>query len=151
MDRSLESLSSQFRPLVVEVLARLVERGIAVMIIQTSRTEAEHQQNLASGASKTAKTRHFPRSLRGLGTGGPDDTKCDAIDLCPYSVYQLAGPDKLHWATTDTPEAKVAWAAIGEEGEKLGLRWGGRWRDPSDPGHLELILTTAFSEGARPL
>jgi hypothetical protein len=29
------------------------------------------------------------------------------------------------------------WLKIGVEGEKLGLRWGGRWRKPYDPGHFE--------------
>lgn len=27
---------------------------------------------------------------------------------------------------------------VGEIGEALGLTWGGRWKKPFDPGHLEL-------------
>jgi hypothetical protein len=133
MDRRLDSLSSDFKPLAMEVLARLVERGIAVLIVQTSRTPAEHAANLANGTSATAHSQHLPRRLRGLPlTGSLDDEKADAIDLCPYASYQLRGTSTLQWETTDP-----AWAAIGEIGEALGLRWGGRWKRPHDPGHLE--------------
>ena len=31
----------------------------------------------------------------------------------------------------------MLWKKIGVIGEKLGLRWGGRWRNPYDPGHFE--------------
>jgi hypothetical protein len=29
------------------------------------------------------------------------------------------------------------WRKVGVIGEKLGLRWGGRWKKPYDPGHFE--------------
>lgn len=149
MDRSLDSLSSECRPLVVEVLARLVERDIPVKIVQTMRTEAEHATNIANGTSKTARTRHFPRRLRGLANGGKDDDKCDAIDICPYAVYDVTGPDKLQWNTAESPEAIAAWLAIGEIGESVGLRWGGRWKQPYDPGHLELMIIMGHTEGTQ--
>jgi hypothetical protein len=139
-DRALDSLSSEFKPLAIEVLARLVERSVMVMIVQTSRTPEEHQINLANGTSHTSRSKHLPRRLRGLIVGTADDGKADAIDLCPYETFQLLGPDKLHWSDDDRPEARAAFAAIGEIGEMLGLRWGGRWSEPHDPGHLELLL-----------
>lgn len=135
MDRSLDSLSSDFKPLAMEVIARLVERHICVLIVQTSRTLAEHKINLANGTSATALSKHLPRSLRGFETGTADDKKADAIDLCPYEIYQLHGPDKLQWDDTDP-----AWAVIGQVGELLSLRWGGRWKHPHDPGHLEYVF-----------
>jgi uncharacterized protein YcbK (DUF882 family) len=30
------------------------------------------------------------------------------------------------------------WNDLGPFAERLGLRWGGRWRRPFDPGHFEL-------------
>lgn len=30
------------------------------------------------------------------------------------------------------------WDDLGPFAERLGLRWGGRWRSPYDPGHFEL-------------
>lgn len=138
MNRSLNALSSQFRPLVFELLARLTERGVAVQIVQTLRTPEQHAANLASGASKVSKSKHLPRRLRGaIEPFDPANLdKADAIDICPYETYQLHGPDKLKWNTEDP-----AWDVIGEIAESLGLRWGGRWKDPHDPGHAELILS----------
>lgn len=55
------------------------------------------------------------------------------MDVCPYETYALAGADKLRWEPTD-----AAWKVIGEEAGKLGLVWGGLWKVPFDPGHVEL-------------
>jgi hypothetical protein len=45
------------------------------------------------------------------------------------------------------------WRQIGVTGEKLGLRWGGRWRAPYDPAHFEWtggVSTYHLSNGALP-
>jgi hypothetical protein len=149
-NRSLDVLSAAFRPLVFQLLARLTERGVAVMIVETIRTPAEHAANLAAGTSKTTNSKHLPRRLRGVITEIADLDKSDAIDLCPYEMYQLHGPDTLHWDANDP-----AFRVIGEVAEKLDLRWGGRWYDPVDPGHCELIITPgdralAVTERLRP-
>src|SRR5882762_6912975 len=123
MDRALDSLSSDLKPVVIEVLARLVERQIAVLIVQTSRTVEEQQANLINGTSHIRLSKHLPRKLRSLKFGVLNDEKSDAIDLCPYALYQLHGPDKLQWSADDP-----AWQVIGEIGERLGLRWGARWK-----------------------
>lgn len=132
MSRSLDDLSAAFRPLVYELLAHLTERGLMVMIVDTLRTKAEHASHLAKGTSQTKLSKHLPRGLRGFAPPAVDLDKADAIDLCPYSVWQLNGADKLTWDAGDP-----AWQIIGEEAEKLGLRWGGRWTTLPDPGHVE--------------
>jgi hypothetical protein len=86
------------------------------MVIDTLRTEAEHQLNLANGVSWVKRSKH----LDGL-----------AIDICPYASYQLDGPDKLQWNTND-----AVWQKVGKIGENLGLTWGGRWK-VKDMGHFE--------------
>lgn len=116
MSRRLDDLDPRFRPLAMELLARCVEQGIAVMVIDTLRTPAEHAENLRKGVSWTTRSKH----LDGL-----------AIDICPYHSWQLHGPDKLQWDAADP-----AWSAIGRIGEELGLRWGGRWKQ-RDLGHFE--------------
>jgi peptidoglycan L-alanyl-D-glutamate endopeptidase CwlK len=120
MSRRLDDLDPRFRPLAIELLARCVEQGIAVMVIDTLRTPEEHAANLANGVSWTQRSKH----LDGL-----------AIDICPYHSWQLHGPDKLQWDATDP-----AWTAIGRIGEELGLRWGGRWKQ-KDLGHFEYTGT----------
>jgi hypothetical protein len=116
MSRALDDLSPRFRPLAVELLARLTEAKIPVLIIDTLRTPAEHAANLARGVSWTTRSKHLDG---------------DAIDICPYSQYDAHGPDKLLWTASDP-----IWQRIGVIGEALGLRWGGRWSIP-DLGHFE--------------
>jgi len=116
MSRKLDDLSDRFRPKAFELLARLTEAGIPVMIVDTLRTPEEHAANLAKGVSWTKHSKHLDG---------------DAIDICPYSVYALYGADKLMWDSGD-----LIWTRIGPIGEALGLRWGGRWKQ-KDMAHFE--------------
>jgi len=118
MSRALNDLSARFRPLAVELLARCVEAGIPVVIVDTLRTPAEHAVNLAKGVSWTTHSKHLDG---------------DAIDVVPYSVYDAHGADKLLWEAGDP-----IWQKIGAIGEALGLRWGGRWKQ-ADMGHFEYV------------
>lgn len=126
MSRSLDDLHPQFRPLAFELLARLTEASIPVLIVSTGRTEAEQAAAVAAGASKVAHSKHQDGY---------------AIDVCPYELYQLHGPDKLQWNTSDP-----VWLHIGSIAEGLGLRWGGRFHPLNsvgigwDPGHCEWPL-----------
>lgn len=116
MSRRIDDLSPRFRPLAVELLARLMEAGIPVAIVDTLRTPEEQRANVAKGVSWTMASKHL--------TG-------DAIDVCPYAVFALHGPDKLQWDAADP-----VWTRIGQIGEACGLRWGGRWQQ-RDMGHFE--------------
>lgn len=131
MSRALNDLSSPLRPKVFELLARLVEHRFAILIVDTLRTEAEHAANLAKGVSWIARSKHLPRKLRGWPVTDIDAEKSDAIDLCPYEVYDAHGPDKLGW-----PPDHPAWPVIRDEAERLGLRSGARWKQ-QDLGHVE--------------
>jgi len=128
MSRRLDDLNPWFKPLAIELLARCVEAGIGVIIVDTLRTPEEHAENLRRGVSWTKHSKH----LDGL-----------AIDIAPYEQYALHGPDKIRWDEKDP-----VWLRIGLIGEQLGLRWGGRWGPPhgkkqprvkADLGHLEYI------------
>lgn len=128
MSRALDDLDPRFKPLAIELLARLVEARIPVLVVDTLRTPAEHAINLAAGTSHVARSKH----LDGL-----------AIDIVPYEIYTLApGGDKLQW-NSDHP----VWPRIGAIGEALGLRWGGRWRSLRDMGHFESVDPVATSVG----
>ena len=118
MSRALNDLSPRFKPLAMELLARCLEQNVPVAIVDTLRTPAEHQANLAKGVSWTTHSKHLDG---------------DAIDICPYSVWQEHGPDKLNWDV-----AAPVWTKLGAIGEGLGLRWGGRWK-VKDMGHFEYV------------
>ena len=118
MSKLFDDLDPRFRPVAMELVACCVEAGIPVMIVDTLRTPEEHRVNVANGRSWTSHSKH----LDGL-----------AIDICPYDTYQLHGPDKLQWNANDP-----VWQKIGQIGESLGLRWGGRWTQ-KDMGHFEWV------------
>ena len=118
MSRSLNDLSPRFRPLAMELLARTIEAGVPVVIVDTLRTEAEHKQNVLHGRSWTNHSKHLDG---------------DAIDICPYSQWDAHGDKKLNWDGGDP-----VWQRLGVLGEALGLRWGGRWKTP-DLGHFEYV------------
>jgi hypothetical protein len=118
MDRSLASLDGRFQPLVYELLAKITEAEIPVMIINTLRTTQEQSDALTSGHSWVLHSKHQD----GL-----------AIDICPFDTYMLHGPDKLKWDTNDP-----VWEILGKIGESLGLRWGGRFAQ-KDMGHFEYV------------
>lgn len=126
MGRKLAELSPEFRPLAVELLARLAEAQIPVLIVTTGRSAAEQAEAVRLGRSKVARSRHQD----GM-----------AIDLVPFEVFQLHGPDKVTWNLQDP-----VWWKIGAIVESLGLRWGGRfgWKasEPDqigwDPSHAEI-------------
>jgi hypothetical protein len=115
MSRALDDLVPELRVKVYELLARCIEAGIPTIIIDTLRTPAEHQVNLARGTSWTPHSKHLDGR---------------AIDVCPYQLFRLHGGDKLEWDANDP-----VWQTIGEIGERLGLRWGGRWAQ-RDMGHF---------------
>jgi hypothetical protein len=122
MSRSLNDLAASFRPLAVELLARLVEAQIPVLIVDTLRTPEEHAENVRKGVSWTARSKH----LDGL-----------AIDIVPYHTYLIDGMDKLQWDEDDP-----VWQRMGLIGESMGLRWGGRFKPPAKPdlGHFEMVV-----------
>ena len=129
MSRALDDLDPIFRPLAFQLVARLVEAGIPILIVDTLRTPAEHQVNLLKGTSWTKHSKH----LDGL-----------AIDIVPYEVYTLKpGGEKLAW-DAEWP----LWERIGVIGESLGLRWGGRWKQ-KDLGHFEYVEGATDAEPAR--
>lgn len=117
MSRKLDDLTSRFRPLAVEFLARLTEARIPIVIIDTLRTPAEQAANIARGVSWTTRSKHL------IG---------EAIDVAPFEEWRVNGANKLLW------DAKhPQWQRIGEIGESCGLVWGGRWKSTPDLGHFE--------------
>jgi hypothetical protein len=132
MSRKLDDLSDRFKPKAIELIARCAEAGIPILIINTLRTESDQLANIAKGVSWTRNSRHLAQ---------PWSNKAEAIDVAPYETWQAYGPDKINWDASDP-----VWVTIGEIGEKLGLRWGGRWTQ-RDMGHFE-YLRESMIEGA---
>lgn len=104
MSKSLDDLIPEFRVKVFELLARCMEQGLYVKIIDTLRTKQEQKDYVTRGVSWTLKSKH----LEGK-----------AIDLCPIRSYLGPGTTKLNW-----DDVNPDWGKIGLLGESLGLKWG---------------------------
>lgn len=127
----LDLLHPDFRALAVLFLARCAERRIPVVIVETWRSEEAHQEDLENGRSWIAKSKHQNTIVRSLGGVKLADPAGLAIDIAPYETYELHGANKLEWDADDP-----IWQALGELGEGVGMKWGGRWK-VKDLGHFQ--------------
>ena len=114
MINDLNSLHPFFRDQIVELIKRCKAKGIELEIVETYRTHAKQHEYKSMGKKYTSFGAGRSRHQYGL-----------AIDIVPI-VNSVAVWDNI-----------ALWRKIGLVGEKLGLRWGGRWRNPYDPGHFE--------------
>ena len=110
----LQSLHPYFRDRIIELIKICHSKGIELAIVETYRTHTKQREYKSMG-------RRYTRS-------GPGSSKHQyglAIDVVPM-VDSTAQWNNI-----------TLWRKVGVIGERLGLRWGGRWRHPFDPGHFE--------------
>lgn len=131
MIADLNSLHPYFRDKIVELIHQCKKQGIELAIVESFRTHAKQAEYFGMGRkytrSKSGKSKH----QYGL-----------AVDVVP--VVNSAAI----WDNT------ALWKKVGVTGEKLGLRWGGRWRAPYDPAHFEWaggVTTHYLANGALPV
>jgi hypothetical protein len=99
---------------VSKLIERCKAKGIKLAIVETYRTHAKQREYKTMGRSYTTSKAGQSKHQYGL-----------AVDVVPIVN------SKPVWNNT------LLWKKIGIVGERLGLHWGGRWKDPYDPGHFE--------------
>lgn len=114
MIADLRSLHPFFRDRVSLLIQRCKARGIELAVVESFRTHAKQSEYYQMGRKYTRSSGGKSKHQYGL-----------AVDLVPI-VNGVAEWDNV-----------ALWRKIGMEGERLGLRWGGRWRSPYDPAHFE--------------
>lgn len=114
MITDLNSLHPYFRDQIVGLIKRCKAKGIELAIVEAYRTPSKQHEYKSMGKKYTNSAAGRSKHQYGL-----------AIDVVPL-VNGVAV-----WDNT------ALWRRVGVVGEKLGLRWGGRWRKPYDPGHFE--------------
>ena len=114
MITDLNALHPIFRDKVIELINACKRKGIELAIVETYRTPSKQREYKTMGKKYTS-----------FGAGKSKHQYGLAIDVVPV-VDSVAVWDNA-----------ALWRKIGLTGEKLGLRWGGRWRKPYDPGHFE--------------
>lgn len=114
MITDLNALHPFFRDRIIELIHACKRKGIELAIVETYRTPSKQHEYKTMGKKYTSSGAGKSKHQYGL-----------AIDVVPI-VDSVAAWDNAS-----------LWRKIGVTGEKLGLRWGGRWRHPYDPGHFE--------------
>lgn len=114
MIADLQSLHPYFRDKVIELIRICRSKGIELAIVETYRTTTKQNEYKSMGRRYTRARGGFSKHQYGL-----------AVDIVPVinSVPQ--------WHNIRL------WKKVGPIGERLGLRWGGRWGRFFDPGHFE--------------
>ena len=106
----LESLVPDARKRAAQLVSDARYAGIPLFISSSARSLQEQAGHVAAGRSAALNSKHL--------TGRAFD-----VDVWGYRREQLP---------------KWFWDILGQHGESLGLRWGGRWTRPYDPGHFEV-------------
>ena len=130
MINDVNALHPYFRDKVLDLIEICKAKGIELAFVETYRTHAKQNEYKGMGKRYTRSGGGKSKHQYGL-----------AVDVVPI-VNGEAQWDNL-----------ALWKKVGITGEKLGLRWGGRWRYPFDPGHFEWtggLNTAALSAGYKP-
>ncbi|MBY0435605.1 MAG: M15 family metallopeptidase [Cyclobacteriaceae bacterium] len=114
MIADLQSLHPYFRDKVIELIRVCKSKGIELAVVETYRTHAKQNEYRSMGKHYTRSKAGYSKHQYGL-----------AVDIVPMK------DTVAQWNNI------ALWRKVGVIGERLGLRWGGRWRHLFDPGHFE--------------
>lgn len=118
MGQKLQSLHPELRPKVEAVLRAMRKRGFEPRIHHAWRSVAEQATIVADGNSTVRFSFHNAKN--------PDGTLAAlAADIVDANLAWKAKPE--------------FWKAVEEEAKKRGLYWGGDFKTPWDPGHVQLL------------
>jgi peptidoglycan LD-endopeptidase CwlK len=117
-NRDWSRLDPNFMNLALRVFARMEARGYPLALLEGYRSP-DRQDALAEAGTHVTNARAF-QSKHQYGL---------ALDAAPIRNGRLVISEADPWAMQ-------AYIALGEEAEKEGLIWGGRWR-LRDYGHIE--------------
>jgi hypothetical protein len=114
MIADVNALHPYFRDRIRQLIADCKAKGIELAIVESFRTHAKQNEYRGMGKAYTNSTGGKSKHQYGL-----------AVDVVPMVN------NKPVW------DNRALWLKVGATGEKLGLRWGGRWKSPYDPAHFE--------------
>jgi len=119
LEKKLASLNPDFRSKVKTLLKKMEELGFKPKIFYGWRSVEVQQELVRKGRSRVRFS--FHNAQRPDGT--PNAYAADIIDR------------RYGWS--NKPATQKYWKAQGEEAKKLGLIWGGVWKNPWDPAHVQ--------------
>jgi hypothetical protein len=110
----LNALHPYLRDKVCKLIELCRQKGIELAVVETYRTHTKQNEYRTMGKKYTRSGGGNSKHQYGL-----------AVDVVPVV------DGKAQWDNIRL------WRKVGLLGEQLGLRWGGRWKNPFDPGHFE--------------
>ena len=118
VDRDWSKLDQKFVQVVLRLMANMQARGYSLVLVEGYRSPQRQDELAQSGRNVTQARGGQSKHQYGL-----------AVDLAPMQDGKVVLSEQDPWAL-------AAYQAMGEEAEKLGLIWGGRWTF-RDYGHVE--------------
>jgi peptidoglycan hydrolase-like protein with peptidoglycan-binding domain len=125
LDKKLSSLHADLRLKVEAILDALRKRDFMPKIFYGWRS-LEAQLEIYNKGNSKLKDFSLHNALKPNGT--PQSYAADIIDQ--------------RYAWTSLAEKNGFWTALGEEAKKQQLYWGGDWKNPYDPAHVQLVPPT---------
>jgi len=119
--KSLTKLDGAHPDLVKVIVRAAALSDIDFTVLEVLRTHARQKQLVATGASKTMRSRHLP------GANG----KSHAVDIAPLDGGQVSWSWPLYHRLA--PIIKQAALEVG-----IPIEWGGDWRTFKDGPHWQL-------------
>jgi hypothetical protein len=123
--RVLAGLMPELRGPAAQLVKLLASQGISIALVNGRRSMAEQEKLYQQGRTTEGAI------VTQVKPGGSKHNYGAAVD-----VAVLGSNGKPSW-----PEDDELWTKIGEAGESLGLRWGGRWKGFRDRPHFELPIS----------
>ncbi|HET8781068.1 MAG TPA: M15 family metallopeptidase [Pyrinomonadaceae bacterium] len=131
--RRLDKVHPKLKEKVTQLAARLAARNMSFLVTDGMRTFAEQDELFKQGRTKPGK---IVTKSRGGESNHNYGLAIDSYPVIDGRVFTDI-PDGATQQFRKTFNAIQQ--AIGEEGEAVGLTWGGRWTSMFDPPHLQLF------------
>lgn len=142
--RKIDDLLPEVAAAARDLLHRCATRGIKLLVTATYRSPEEQRALWMQGRADLAAVNKQRRAVglapitaeanaRRVTNAKPGQSLHEqrrAFDVVPLLDLDGDGDLDAHWAST-------VWDTIGEQGERCGLAWGGRWQKPDQP-HFEM-------------
>lgn len=137
MNRSLDDLNLEFRTLLQKFIIECQNVGVKVLIYNTLRTKEEQYALYLQGRAPVKKVNEA-RKKAGLPPISSSENRV---------VTNLRDSPHCHGLAADfvpVVDGKVVWndhklwAICGKIAERVGLEWGGSWKDFPDYPHLQM-------------
>lgn len=128
MNDDISRLHPDLQPLCEQFVAKCTAAGLDARISFTYRSPEEQDALYAQGRTKPGKRVTNVRggfSKHNFVLDGKPAAKAFDFSIYHKNKYLSDGSDPRY-------------TQAGEIGEALGLLWGGRWKSPFDPSHLQL-------------